>query len=143
MRIPLTGDSGRGRLAAPTGGQGAFEGGGGRKPVHGPGSSGKGSPARTTSSQSSTPSSTAAGVSWPSKYPVWRQCVPSAHGLIRMRPRRGSCFRCGLPAERPVLAAGRVAGRHRERMPLCVDSLQLLLEDVRRFWEGMPRGQGR
>jgi hypothetical protein len=53
------------------------------------------------------------------------------------------CARCGLPAERPVLAAGHVAGRDREHLPLCVDCLQLLLEDVRRFWEGMPRGQGR
>ena len=50
------------------------------------------------------------------------------------------CCRCGLPAERPVLAAGRVAGRDRERLPLCVGCLQLLLEDVRAFWDGMGRG---
>jgi hypothetical protein len=50
------------------------------------------------------------------------------------------CSRCGLPAERPVLATGHVAGRDRERLPLCVDCLQLLLEDVRAFWDGMGRG---
>jgi hypothetical protein len=61
------------------------------------------------------------------------------------RPQVEPCFRCGLPAERPVLAAGPVAGRDRDHLPLCVDCLQLLPEDVRRFWEGMRPGrvQGR
>jgi hypothetical protein len=42
-----------------------------------------------------------------------------------------------------MLAAGHVAGQDREHLPLCVDCLELLLEDVRRFWEWIPRGQGR
>jgi hypothetical protein len=56
------------------------------------------------------------------------------------RPPVEPCSRCGRPAERPVTASGHVAGREAEHLPLCVDCLQLLLEDVRRFWEGMGRG---
>ena len=52
------------------------------------------------------------------------------------------CCRCGRPAERPVLACGHVAGRDEERLPLCVDCLQLRPEDVRRFWDGLRRGRG-
>ena len=59
------------------------------------------------------------------------------------RPHVAPCSRCGLPAERPVLAAGHVAGRDREHLPLCVDCLQLLLEDLRAFWDGLRRAQGR
>jgi hypothetical protein len=50
------------------------------------------------------------------------------------------CCRCGQPAERPVVGSGVVAGREEDHLPLCVDCLQLLLEDVRRFWDGMRRG---
>jgi hypothetical protein len=50
-----------------------------------------------------------------------------------------SCCRCGRPAERPVVGFGLAAGRDEERLPLRVDCLQLLLEDVRRFWDGMSR----
>jgi hypothetical protein len=46
------------------------------------------------------------------------------------------------PAERPVVGCGHVAGREEERLPLCVDCLQLLLEDVRAFWDGMRRERG-
>ena len=56
------------------------------------------------------------------------------------RPHVAPCSRCGLRAERPVLAAGRVASRDREHLPLCVGCLRLLLEGVRGFWEGLPRG---
>ena len=52
------------------------------------------------------------------------------------------CSRCGQPAERPEVACGHVGGRDEERLPLCVDCLQLLLEDVRRFWERMGRERG-
>jgi hypothetical protein len=41
-----------------------------------------------------------------------------------------------------VIAGGVVAGRAEEHLPFCTDCLQLLLEDVRRFWEGMARGEG-
>ena len=58
------------------------------------------------------------------------------------RPHVAPCSRCGLPAERPVLAAGHVAGRDREHLPMCGDCLQLLQEDVRRFWEGMRPERG-
>ena len=50
------------------------------------------------------------------------------------------CCRCGQPAERPVVGCGHVAGRDEQRLPPCVDCLQLLLEDVKRFWERMGRG---
>jgi hypothetical protein len=49
----------------------------------------------------------------------------------------------GWPAERPGIGSGVVAGREEEHLPFSVDCLQLLLEDVRRFWDRMPRGQGR
>jgi hypothetical protein len=55
--------------------------------------------------------------------------------------RVGPCSRCGQPAERPVV--GWRLGREDEDLPLCVDCFQLLLEDVKRFWDGMgDRGQG-
>jgi hypothetical protein len=41
--------------------------------------------------------------------------------------------RSGRPAERPVVGCGHVAGEEEERLPICVDCLQLLLENVRRF----------
>jgi hypothetical protein len=46
-------------------------------------------------------------------------------------------FRCGRPAERPVVACGHVGGRDGERLPLCVNCWQVLLEDVRRFGDGL------
>jgi hypothetical protein len=49
--------------------------------------------------------------------------------------------RCGRPAERPVIASGVIAGREEEHLPVCADCLQLPLEDVRRFWEGLSRGR--
>jgi hypothetical protein len=52
------------------------------------------------------------------------------------------CCRCGRPAERPVVGCDHVAGRDAERLPLCVDCLQLLLGDVKRFWDGLSRGRG-
>jgi hypothetical protein len=52
------------------------------------------------------------------------------------------CARCGRPAERPVVGCRHVAGREEEHLPLCVDCWQLLVEDVRRFWDGMHREHG-
>jgi hypothetical protein len=39
------------------------------------------------------------------------------------------CARCGLPAERPTVAVGHVAGQDRDHLPLCIDCLPLLLDD--------------
>lgn len=52
------------------------------------------------------------------------------------------CCRCGRPAERPVVGFGHDAGRDEERLPLCVDCWQLLLEDARKFWDALRRGAG-
>jgi hypothetical protein len=41
-----------------------------------------------------------------------------------------------------LIGSGHVAGREREHRPICTDCLQVLLDDVRRFWEGLSRGQG-
>jgi hypothetical protein len=49
------------------------------------------------------------------------------------------CARCGRPAERPVIGSGVVAGREEDHLPLHGDCLQLLLENVRAFWEGLRR----
>ena len=60
---------------------------------------------------------------------------------MRPMPHVGPGARCGRPAERPVAASGHVAGHEEGHFPLCVACLQLL-EDVRRFWEGLSRGGG-
>jgi hypothetical protein len=52
------------------------------------------------------------------------------------------CSRCGRPAERPVVGCGHIAGREEEHLPLCVDCLQLLLDDVLALWDGLTRGMG-
>jgi hypothetical protein len=52
------------------------------------------------------------------------------------------CFRCGQPAEQPAVGQGHVAGQGEERVPLCVQCLELLLADPRAFWDGMRRRQG-
>jgi hypothetical protein len=52
------------------------------------------------------------------------------------------CCRGRFPAERPVVGCGRVAGPNQEYLPLCVDCLQLMLEDPRAFWDGMRGEQG-
>jgi hypothetical protein len=36
-----------------------------------------------------------------------------------------------------VVGSGHVAGQRRDRLPLCVDCLTLLLKGVRPFWEEM------
>jgi hypothetical protein len=41
-----------------------------------------------------------------------------------------------------VAGTGHVAREDRDRLPLCVDCLTLLLEDVRRFRDGMPGSAG-
>jgi hypothetical protein len=51
----------------------------------------------------------------------------------------GDTLPCARPAERPVAASGHAASREEARLPPCLVCLQLLLEDVRRFWEGMGR----
>jgi hypothetical protein len=71
---------------------------------------------------------------------------PRACARLRARGRDGGPpivprARCGRPAERPVIGSGG-AGREEERLPLCVDCLQLLPEDVRAFWDGMRRRRG-
>jgi hypothetical protein len=48
------------------------------------------------------------------------------------------CSRCGQSAERPAVGERLGGGRGRGRLVLCVDCLTLLLEDVRRFRDGMP-----
>ena len=58
------------------------------------------------------------------------------------RPHVEPCSRCGQPAERPVVGEGYVAGQRRDRLPLCVDCLELLLRDDRAFWDGMRGGPG-
>ena len=52
------------------------------------------------------------------------------------------CFRCGKPAEEPAVGAGQIAGQQEERVPLCVQCLELLLVDPTGFWAGMRRGEG-
>jgi hypothetical protein len=52
------------------------------------------------------------------------------------------CARCGRPAERPAAASGHVAGQEAGRLPLCLDCLQLLLEDAGAFWDGLRREMG-
>jgi hypothetical protein len=58
------------------------------------------------------------------------------------RPHVETCAHCGHPAERPVVASGRVAGQDQEHVPPCVDCFELLLENARAFWDGMRRGAG-
>jgi hypothetical protein len=50
------------------------------------------------------------------------------------------CFRCGQPAEEPAVGCGHVAGQKEERVPLCVQCLELLLADPAAFWDGLWRG---
>jgi hypothetical protein len=38
-----------------------------------------------------------------------------------------------------VVGSGHVAGEDRDRLPLCVDCLGLLLGDATAFWDGMRR----
>ena len=51
------------------------------------------------------------------------------------QPQVEPCFRCGQPAERPVVGAGHLAGRQEERVPLCVACLELLQTDAEAFWQ--------
>ena len=44
------------------------------------------------------------------------------------------CSRCCGLAEVPTVASGYVGGEVRENLPLCVDRLALLVEDVEAFW---------
>jgi hypothetical protein len=41
-------------------------------------------------------------------------------------------------APRLAVGPGHVAGQERDRLPLCLDYLALLLDDPAAFWEGMP-----
>jgi hypothetical protein len=60
------------------------------------------------------------------------------------RPHVEPCSRCGQPAERPAVATGHGGREGRDRLPLCVDCLTLLLEDVRAHGAGFSRrGQRR
>jgi hypothetical protein len=49
------------------------------------------------------------------------------------------CYRCGRPAEQPLIATGHLAGHDQDHLPLCVDCLEMLMEDARAFWEGLRR----
>jgi hypothetical protein len=49
------------------------------------------------------------------------------------------CCRFGRPAEQPAIASGHVSGQERDHLPLCVDCLELQLEDARAFWAGMKK----
>jgi hypothetical protein len=51
------------------------------------------------------------------------------------------CYRCGLPAEDPLVGSGHVAGQDEGHMPLCIGSLGMVLKDPKRFWEGMRERQ--
>jgi hypothetical protein len=52
------------------------------------------------------------------------------------------CFRCGQPAEVPAIGQGHVAGQEEDRLPLCVECLELLLADPKGFWAGMRSREG-
>jgi hypothetical protein len=55
------------------------------------------------------------------------------------QPSVEACCRCGQPAERPAVGEGHVAGAEVARAPLCVDCLQLLLDDAEAFWRPLRR----
>jgi hypothetical protein len=55
------------------------------------------------------------------------------------QPHVENCFRCGQPAELPVIGQGHVAGQEQEHLPLCRDCLALLLRDAWASWDGMRR----
>jgi hypothetical protein len=40
------------------------------------------------------------------------------------------------------ITAGHVAGEERDHLPLCVDCLELLMDDASAFWEGLPTPEG-
>ena len=48
----------------------------------------------------------------------------------------------GQSAKQPAVGCGHVAGQEEERVPLCVQCLELLLADPAAFWAGMRRGEG-
>jgi hypothetical protein len=60
------------------------------------------------------------------------------------QPHVENCFRCGQPAELPVIGQGHVAGKEQDHLPLCLDCLALLLADADAFWRPLRqrRGQG-
>jgi hypothetical protein len=45
------------------------------------------------------------------------------------------------PGEEPRVGQGQIGGQE-ERVPLCLQCLELLLTDPRAFWAGMRRGEG-
>jgi hypothetical protein len=52
------------------------------------------------------------------------------------------CFRCGQAAEQPAIGQGHVAGQEEERVPLCVQRLEMLLADPAAFWDRVRRREG-
>ena len=56
-----------------------------------------------------------------------------------MPPLVTPCFRCGGPVENPVADMGHVLGEERDRLPLCLDCLDLLGADVEAFWRPLRR----
>jgi hypothetical protein len=45
------------------------------------------------------------------------------------------CLRCGRPAEKPSIGEGVVDGRKEAHMPLCLDCIRLVQEDLEAFWK--------
>jgi hypothetical protein len=64
------------------------------------------------------------------------------HPYLEPRDQVEPCFRCSQRAERPAVGCGHVGGQEQEHLPLCLDCIQLLLEDLRSFWDGMSRKEG-
>jgi hypothetical protein len=52
------------------------------------------------------------------------------------------CARCHQPPDKPVVGNGQVAGEERDRIPVCIACLAMVINEPRRFWDGMRERQG-